>query len=75
MHLVEAQRLFAACGLFACDVNGSDRMDVAAATRRLNFAVRRALLAVKGSFGTIVFLYFMACSVTAFFDRCPKLTP
>eukprot|EP00966_Prymnesium_polylepis_P275106 6356755-Prymnesium_polylepis.1 len=50
-------------------------MDVAAAMRRLNFAVRRALLAVKGSFGTIVYLYFMACAVTAFFDRCPTLSP
>ena len=69
------QRLFAACGLYACDVNGSDRMDVAAALRRLNFAVRLALLKVSGSFGTIVYLYFMACTITAFFDRDPKLTP
>ena len=75
MHLVEVQQRFASAGLFVCDVNGSDRMDVGAAIRRLNFAVRAAMLRIAGAFGSIVYLYFMACTATAFFDRAPTTTP
>ena len=43
MHLVAVQCLHKEAGLFAEDVNGSDRMDLKAAARRSNLSVRRAL--------------------------------
>ena len=75
MQLVDVQLHDKASGLHACDVNGSDRMDVGAALRRLNFAVRRSWRQRLGTFGSIVYSYFMACTMAAFFDRDPQTTP
>ena len=49
-------------------------MDVSAATRRLNFAVRHGLRRQPGTFGAIAYYFFMACTVSAFFDRDPATT-
>lgn len=76
--LVTLQRSVPAAGLHTADVNGSDRMDVSAALRRLNFSVRHGLRQQAGTFGAIVYYYFMACTISAFFDhgnRDKKTTP
>jgi hypothetical protein len=75
MQLVALQREVRASGLYAEDANGSDRMSVSGAMRRLNFAVRRELRQRAGTFGAIAYYYFMACTISAYFDRNPKTTP
>ena len=48
-------------------------MDVEAALKRANYAVRQELREMPGTFGTAVYLYFGACTTTAYLDRSPDL--
>ena len=77
MDLIATQLHEKASGLLACDVNGSDRMDVGAALRRLNFSVRAAMARTLGerTLGTLAYLWAMDSGVAAWLDRDPQLTP
>ena len=75
MHIIYVQLYCKASGLLACDANAGDRMCVGAALRRLNFAVRRELAGCPGTFGTAAYLYFGACTTSAYLDRDPTVTP
>jgi hypothetical protein len=59
----------------AAHLSADDRMDVEAALKRLNFAVRREMRCIRGAFGTAVYLYFGGCTTSAFLDRSPLVTP
>jgi hypothetical protein len=75
MHLVCCQLWRKASGLYAGDVNGSEPMDVGAALRRLNVAVRQQLRTLPGTFDSIVYLYYGYCTTAAYFDREPTCKP
>jgi hypothetical protein len=77
MDLIMTQLHEKASGLLACDVNGSDRMDVGAALRRLNYAVRASMAHTLGdaALGTLAFLWAMDNGVAAWLDRDAALTP
>jgi hypothetical protein len=75
MHLVACQMLHRVSGLFAGDVNGSDRGDFRAGMRRLNCAVRSAVTLMPGTLGILAYLFYGMCTAAAFLDRDPQLKP
>ena len=50
-------------------------MDTAAALRRLNVCVRKALLRRPLTLGSIAYFHFMQCGIQAMFDRSAATTP
>ena len=75
MHLVACQLYHKQSGLMAAHVNAGDRMDVESALKRINFAVRCEMRNMQGVFGTAVYLYFGACTASAYLDRSPTMIP
>ena len=74
MHLVAVQAKFPEAGLCAAHVNGSDRMDLIAAQKRANVAVREALAQLPGTLATLALMWASACTAQAYFDRSDTTT-